>query len=146
VTVDSALIGAAVFFAAFGLLGWWMSRRKGLRSAGLRILLGVAGVYIGFSGVLENRHWLYAPGLALILASNAIQFVAWRRSAHGDAKTRGSQRAAAPRIADARPASASGHPLAHDPEGRTQLNRVTGKNVTDQHDQRQMSAVRHEAP
>ena len=85
-TVDSALIVTAMFFAAFGLLTWWMSRRKGLPSAGLPVLLGIPGVYIGFWGVLANRHWLYIPSLALILASVAIQFAAWRRSAHEQAK------------------------------------------------------------
>ncbi len=81
-TIRSVLIGTAVFAAAFGLLAWWMSRRKGVPAAGWSTLLGISGVYIGFWAVMENRHWLYVPCVALILASNAIQFRAWRRSGH----------------------------------------------------------------
>jgi hypothetical protein len=86
VTVDSVLIVAAVLFAAFGLLGWWISRRKGVPAAALSALLGIPGVYIGLWGVLENRPWLYVPSMALILASYATQLAAWRRSAHRDAQ------------------------------------------------------------
>jgi fatty-acid desaturase len=86
VTTRSALIGAAVFLAAFGLLGWWMSRRNGILAAGLSTLLGVTGVYAGLWGVLEHRHWLFVPCVALMLASYAIEFGARHRSAHRDTK------------------------------------------------------------
>jgi drug/metabolite transporter (DMT)-like permease len=77
------LIGAAVFVAAFGLLGWRMSRRKSIPAAGVTTFLGVVGVYAGFWGVMENRHWLYFPCVLLMLASYAIQFAALRRAARG---------------------------------------------------------------
>jgi hypothetical protein len=32
---------------------------------------------------MENRHWLYFPCVLLMLASYAIQFAAFRRSARG---------------------------------------------------------------
>ena len=81
--VRSVLIGAAVFVAAFGLLGWRMSRRKSIPAAGVTTFLGVVGVYAGFWGVMENRHWLYFPCVLLMLASYAIQFAALRRAARG---------------------------------------------------------------
>lgn len=83
----SVLIGAAVFAAAFGLLAWWVSRRKGIPAAGLSTFVGIAGVYTGFWGVMENRRWLYAPCVVLILASYAIQFAARRRLARRDTTT-----------------------------------------------------------
>jgi hypothetical protein len=88
VTIRSALIGVAVFAAAFGLLVWWMSRRKGIPAAGLTIFLGIAGVYIGFWGVMEKRHWLYVPCVLLMLASYVIEFAARRRSASRDKAAR----------------------------------------------------------
>ena len=88
-SVRSVLIGAAVFAAAFGLLGWWMSRRKGLPAVGVTTVLGIAGVYTGFWGVLEHRYWLYLPSVLLILASYAIEFAASRRSARKDNITEG---------------------------------------------------------
>lgn len=80
-TTPSVLIGAAVFAAAFWLLVWWLSRRKGVPQAGLTTFLGIAGVYLGFWGVMKSAHWLYLPCVALILASSAIDFAARRRSA-----------------------------------------------------------------
>ncbi len=38
-----------------------MSGRKGQPAAGMTTFLGIAGVYTGFWGVMENRRWLYAP-------------------------------------------------------------------------------------
>ncbi len=49
-TTRSVLIGTA-FAVIFGLLAWWMSRRKGLPAVGLATFLGIAGVYTGFWGV-----------------------------------------------------------------------------------------------
>ena len=83
-TVRSVLIWTAVFAAVFGLFAWRMTRRKGVPAAGLTTLLGIAGVYTGLWGEMENRHWLYIPCVTLILASYAIQWAAWRRSARGD--------------------------------------------------------------
>lgn len=83
-TTGSVLIDAAVFAAVFGLLVWWVSRRKGVPRAGLTAFLGIAGVYVGFWGVMKSTHWLYVPCVALILASYAIDFAARRRSARSD--------------------------------------------------------------
>jgi hypothetical protein len=79
-TTRSVLIFVAVFAAAFGLLVWWLSRRWGKPESGLTIFLGIAGVYVGFCGVMTSVHWLYVPCVALILASYAIDFTARRRS------------------------------------------------------------------
>jgi hypothetical protein len=79
-TNRAVLLYAGVFAAAFGLLVYWMSRRKGLPAAGLTTFLGIAGVYTGFWGVTERRHWPYAPAVVLMLASSAIDFAARRRS------------------------------------------------------------------
>ena len=83
-TTRSVLIFAAVFAAAFGLLVWWMSRRRGKPESGLTIFLGIAGVYVGFWGVMKSAHWLYVPCVAMILSSYAIDFAARRRAAHRD--------------------------------------------------------------
>ena len=64
-TNRAVLIYSGVFAAAFGLLVYWMSRRKGLPAAGLTTFLGIAGVYTGFWAVTERRHWLYAPAVVL---------------------------------------------------------------------------------
>ncbi len=80
-TTGSVLIFAAVFAAVFGLLVWWLSRRRGKPEMGLTIFLGIAGVYVGFWGVMRSVHWLYVPCAALILASYAFDFAARRRSA-----------------------------------------------------------------
>lgn len=87
-TASSVLARTAVFAVAFGLLAWWMSRRKDLPAAGLSTFLGIAGVYTGFWGVMEHRRWLYAACVALILASYAIQFAARRRSVREDKETK----------------------------------------------------------
>lgn len=79
-TSRAVLIGAAVFAAAFGLLAYRMSRRKGVPAAGLTTFFGIAGVYTGFWGVMERMRWLYAPCVVLVLASYAIDFAARRRS------------------------------------------------------------------
>jgi drug/metabolite transporter (DMT)-like permease len=78
-TTGSVLIFAAAFAAAFGLLVWWLSRRRGSPENGLTVFLGIAGVYVGFWGVMKSEHWLYVPCVALILASYAIDFAARRR-------------------------------------------------------------------
>lgn len=74
-TSRAVLIGAAVFAAAFGLLAYRMSRRKGVPAAGLTTFFGIAGVYTGFWGVMERMRWLYAPCVVLILASYAIDLL-----------------------------------------------------------------------
>jgi hypothetical protein len=84
VTVRSALIWVAVVAVVFGLVAWRMTRRKGVPAAGLTTVLGIAGVFTGFYGVMENRRWLYIPCGTLIVASYAIHWAAWRRSARGD--------------------------------------------------------------
>jgi predicted PurR-regulated permease PerM len=81
------LIFAAIFAAAFGLLVWWLSRRRGKPESGLTIFLGIAGVYVGFWGVMTSVHWLVVPCVALILASYAIDFIARRRSGRSDQTT-----------------------------------------------------------
>lgn len=78
-TTGSALIFAAVFLAAFGVLVWWLSRRRGKPEYGLTILLGIAGVYVGAWAAMTSEHWLYIPCITLILASYAFDFVARRR-------------------------------------------------------------------
>jgi CHASE2 domain-containing sensor protein len=78
-TTGSVLIWAAVFAAAFGLLVWWLSRRRGTPESGLTIVLAAAGVYVGGWGVMKSVHWLYVSCVALILASYAIDYVARRR-------------------------------------------------------------------
>ncbi len=83
-TTRSVLVFAAVFAAAFGLLVWWISRRRGKPESGLTIFLGIAGVYIGFWGVMKSAHWLYVPCVAMILSLYAIDFAARRRAAHRD--------------------------------------------------------------
>jgi len=58
----------------------------------LTIFLGIAGVYVGFWGVMTSVHWLCVPCVALILGSYAFDFAARRRSArrHQTASQRGS--------------------------------------------------------
>ena len=73
-TTGSVLIFAAVFAAAFGLLVWWLSRRRGKPEKALTIFLGIAGVCVGFWGVMTSLHRLYIPCVALILASYAYDF------------------------------------------------------------------------
>jgi hypothetical protein len=80
----SVLIFVAVVAAAFGLLVWWLSRRRGKPESGLTIFLGIGGVYVGFWGVMKSVHWLYVPCVALILASYAIDFAARRRAVRRD--------------------------------------------------------------
>ena len=80
-STPSVLIGAAVFAAAFGLVAWWFSRRKGQPAAGLTVLAGVSGVHVGFWGVMEKQRWLYVPAVALILSAQVIAVTAGRRAA-----------------------------------------------------------------
>jgi hypothetical protein len=55
---------------------------KGKARECLTIFLGIAGVYVGFWGVMKSAHWLYVPCVAMILSSYAIDFAARRRAAH----------------------------------------------------------------
>ena len=87
ITTRSVLVFAAVIATAFGLLVWWLSRRRGKSESGLTIFLGIAGVYVGGCAVMTSVHWLYVPCVALILASHAIDFAARRRSGRRDQTT-----------------------------------------------------------
>jgi len=87
-TTNFALIYVAVICAAFGLLVWWVSHRRGWQQSGLTIFLAIGGCYVGLVGVTERVHWLYVPCVALILASYAIDFAVRRRSARSNQTTK----------------------------------------------------------
>jgi cation transport ATPase len=89
VSVNSVLIFCAIFFAVFGVLVWWLSRRRGTPESGVTIFLGIAGVYIGgLWAAMKSERWLTVPGVAMILASYAFGFAARRRrSARSDQTT-----------------------------------------------------------
>jgi len=86
-TTSSWLIYAAVFSAAFGLLAWWVFRRRGEPESGLTIFLAMAGLYVGIWSATKHVHWLTVPSLALITAGVANDFRRRRsaRDAHGTA-------------------------------------------------------------
>jgi drug/metabolite transporter (DMT)-like permease len=85
-TTRSVLILAAVFSVAFGVLVWWLSRRRG-KPERLTIFIGIAGVYVGGWGVMTREHWLYVPCVTLILASYGFDFAVRRRSERRDRVT-----------------------------------------------------------
>jgi hypothetical protein len=69
---------AAGFLAVFGLLIWFLERRKG-RPTGLTLMLGLPGVYLTglpFSGAPK---WLFGLGLVLLIAGYLVQVLDWRR-------------------------------------------------------------------
>lgn len=79
-TTRSVLILAPVVLAAFGVLVWWRSRRRGTPESVLTLVVGLAGLYASAWGAVTREHWLYGPGGALVVASYGLDFAARRRS------------------------------------------------------------------
>lgn len=71
----SLMIGAAGFLAAFGLLVWYLERRRHGRRIGKQLLVGLPGVYLAFLATLTAWKWLYIPGLGLLAAYYIVPFV-----------------------------------------------------------------------
>lgn len=74
-----ALIWIAAFFSAFAGFIIWRELRRGNRGQAAGAALGIPGVYICGAASLERVGWLYAPGLVLLGAAYAIQFLYARR-------------------------------------------------------------------
>jgi len=67
------MVGIAGFFAVFGLLVWYLERRKGRPYAGRVLLTGVPGVYLAGLASFGATKWLYIPGLGLMAVSYLLQ-------------------------------------------------------------------------
>jgi len=78
------LISAAAGTLAFGAVVVALSLRRGDRRSVAAAALGLPGVYLGFCEAILGMWWLYLPAGALLLASAAIQVMAWIRSGHRD--------------------------------------------------------------
>jgi len=70
---EPLIVGVAAAAAGFGVLVWLVERRKGDRHAGLAVLLGVPGVYLGFLVSLGATKWLYVPAITLIVMGTLVQ-------------------------------------------------------------------------
>ena len=97
----SFVLGLAAFFAVFGLLIWFVSRRKGDRDTSRLLLVGLPGVYFCGVAAVGAWKWLYVPGVALVVSAYVLQLVLWRQQASksrnsGDAAPDGSDGSSRP--------------------------------------------------
>lgn len=74
VTNESLLIGAAIFFVAFGTLVTVLEHVRHPPARPLINFAGIAGVYLGLCAVTEHVAWLYVPCWILMLAATVGQF------------------------------------------------------------------------
>src|SRR5215469_13028211 len=81
VSRESLAVGEAVFLAAFGVLAWYVERRKGRQRAGWPFLFaGLPGVYLAsLPSFVGATRWLYVPGLGLVMLSVFLQIAGWRQ-------------------------------------------------------------------
>ena len=89
------MVGAAVVLVGFGLVVWFLWRRKGDRATGPALLLGLPGLYLSLLAAVSGRRWLYLPAVVLVVSSYLVQWVlrprqqAKSRAAADDADGRG---------------------------------------------------------
>lgn len=80
VSNTAALIGGAVFLAAFAAFVIPRELRRGDRGRAWGAAPGLLGVYLSFCAAIEHADWLYVPGVLLVGAAYAVQFVYPRRT------------------------------------------------------------------
>ncbi len=89
VSGHTLLIGVAMAMVAFGLLAWWVGRRKRPHARGWAwSAVGMAGVYASFFGAVENKRWLFWLAGALVAGAYVGQLTA-RRPGRGSRKGSG---------------------------------------------------------
>jgi hypothetical protein len=82
VTWPAVAIFSAAFLAVFGLVIWFLERRKG-RPTALTLMLGLPGVYLAGLPFVGAPRWLSGPGLVLLIAGYLVQLPDRRRSGAG---------------------------------------------------------------
>ena len=75
----SLMIGLAAFLVVGGLVIWLLERRKGDRYTGRYLLVGLPGLYLAGLPAFGASRWLYIPGLSLLVLSQLVPIVIWRR-------------------------------------------------------------------
>jgi hypothetical protein len=80
------VIATAAFFTIFGVLAWFLSRRKGNRYVGWQLLAGLPGLYLAGLASMGEPKWLLIPGLTLMGVGVLLEVLRWRRPRSEDGR------------------------------------------------------------
>jgi hypothetical protein len=84
VSTPAALVGGAVLLACFSGVVTLVSRRRGDRSSGVALLIGMPGLFLSLWASLTSVRWLYIPAGMLVAGAYGAQFAGARRQRHRD--------------------------------------------------------------